>query len=302
MTSIRARFFNFLLRHTVKRGLAAARTPYDVRRVFNATRPLTPRGVIFTPATIGGVPGEWAEPKAGGTRGTMLYLHGGGYVAMSPRTHRAVTGAFARRGLRVFAADYRLAPEHPFPAALDDAAAAWRGLRAQVEGPAFVAGDSAGGGLTLALLLRLRDLGARLPDAACAFSPWTDLAITGASMVGNAERDPLLVSKGIETIAVAYCGATDPRDPLVSPLYGDFSGLPPLMIAVGDTEILLDDALRVAERARAAGVRVDLRVARDMPHVWQFANRITPEARRSMDDAAAFLLAAAAGADEKAAA
>lgn len=289
MTSIRARFVNFVLRHTVKRGLAAARTPYDVRRVFNSARPLVPRGAAFTPGTLGGVPGEWAEAKTCAPRGTLLYLHGGGYVAMSPRTHRAVTGAFALRGLRVFAADYRLAPEYAFPAALEDAAAAWDALRASVEGPVYVAGDSAGGGLTLALLLFLRDRGARLPDAACVFSPWTDLAITGESMKTNAKRDPLLVSEGIETIVDSYRGAADARDPLVSPLYGDYSGLPPLMFNVGDTEILLDDSLRAAERARASGVRVDLCVIPDMPHVWQFANRITPEARRSMDDAAAFL-------------
>lgn len=301
MTTIRARLLNFFLRHTVKRRLAAASTPYDVRRVFNSALSIAPRGVVYTPATLGGVPGEWVEARDTPAKGTLLYVHGGGYVAMSPRTHRAVTGAFARRGFRVFAVDYRLAPEHAFPAALDDATAAWLALRGSAQGPAYVAGDSAGGGLTLALLLNLRDKGAPAPDAACAFSPWTDLAITGDSMKSNAERDPMLVSDGIETIADAYLAGTDSRNPLASPLYGDYAGLPPLMIQVGDTEILLDDARRAAERARAAGVAVDLQVFPDMPHVWQFANRLTPEARRAMDNAAGFLHAAGAAREAAAA-
>lgn len=289
MTSLRARLINFALRHSVKRGLARSKTPQDVRRVFNSAKSFPPRGVTFSPATLGGVPGEWVEATAAPAIGTLLYLHGGGYVGMSPRTHRAITGAFARRGLRVFAADYRLAPEHPFPAALEDATAAWRALRAAAQGPAYVAGDSAGGGLTLALLLNLRDQRLPLPDAAIAFSPWTDLAITGATMKSNAKRDPLLVSDGIQTIVDAYLGAADPRNPLASPLYGDYTGLPPILFSVGDTEILLDDCLRAAERAKAAGVTTKTCVERDMPHVFVFANRWTPEARRAMDEAADFL-------------
>ncbi|HMN71481.1 MAG TPA: alpha/beta hydrolase [Rhodoblastus sp.] len=294
MTSLRARFINFALRHSVKRGLAKSKTPQDVRRVFNSARSFPPRGVRFTPATLGGVPGEWVEAADALAQGALLYLHGGGYVGMSPRTHRAITGAFARRGLRVFAPDYRLAPEHVFPAALDDATAAWRALRAAAQGPCYVAGDSAGGGLTLALLLNLRDKGLPLPDAAIAFSPWTDLAITGATMKSNAKRDPLLVSDGIETIAAAYLGDADARNPLASPLYGDYAGLPPILFSVGDTEILLDDSVRAAERAKAAGVTTKICVERDMPHVFVFANRWTPEARRAMDEATAFLHRASA--------
>ena len=289
MTSLRAHLINFALRHTVKRGLAKSKTPHDVRRVFNSARSFPPRGVTFTPATLGGVPGEWVEAAATPATGTLLYLHGGGYVGMSPRTHRAITGAFARRGFRVFAVDYRLAPEHVFPAALDDATAAWTALRAAAQGPAYVAGDSAGGGLTLALLLNLRDRGLPLPDAAIAFSPWTDLAITGGTMQSNAERDPLLVSDGIETIVHAYLGGADARNPLASPLYGDYTGLPPILFSVGDTEILLDDSLRAAERAQEPGVVTKTYVAHDMPHVFVFANRWTPEARHAMDEAAAFL-------------
>ncbi|MFV0281355.1 MAG: alpha/beta hydrolase fold domain-containing protein [Rhodoblastus sp.] len=294
MTSLRARLLNFAMRHTIKRQLAKCRTPEDVRKVFNATRAFAPRGVAYTQAALDGAPGEWVEAKAGQAKGSLLYLHGGGYIGMSPRTHRAITAAFAQRGLRVFAADYRLAPEHVFPAALEDARRAWIAMRTAVEGPAYVAGDSAGGGLTLALLLDLRDRNLTLPDAACVFSPWTDLAGTGASLKANAERDPLLISEGLELIPAAYAGAENLRNPLVSPLYGDYAGLPPIYFSVGDTEILLDDSLRAAARAKEAGVRVQLAVAPDMPHVFVFANRWTPEARRAMDEASGFLHAARA--------
>ncbi|MGO9757071.1 MAG: alpha/beta hydrolase [Roseiarcus sp.] len=292
MAALRTYFINLVLRSVVKRRLAACRTPLEARKVFDAAASRTPGGVRVTPATIAGVAGEWVEADNGARGATLLYLHGGGYIGMSPRTHRAITGAFALRGFSVFAADYRLAPEHPFPAALDDAATVWRALRAKVEGPIFVAGDSAGGGLCVALLLDLRDHGEEAPAAACLFSPWTDLAATGASLKTNRRRDPLLVADGMQAVAAAYVGAADPRAPLISPIYGEFSGLPPLLIFVGDGEILLDDAKRLAERGRAAGVAVDLRVYPDMPHAWPFLNAILPEGRQALDEAAAFLSAA----------
>ena len=142
---------------------------------------IVPKGARFTKATVGGIPGEWVEVERR-SQGTLVYLHGGGYVCMSSRSHRAISAGFALRGLRVFAADYRLAPEHKFPAAVDDAMTVWRALRAEVDGPIFVAGNSAGGGLSLALMLNLRAHGERLPDAACLFSPWTDLTCTSDSM------------------------------------------------------------------------------------------------------------------------
>jgi monoterpene epsilon-lactone hydrolase len=291
VTSLRARVLNSIIRRRVKSRLAGCVTPLDARKAFLG-RPLPgPFGVRFTPAALGGVPGEWVEAKrANSARATLFYLHGGGYIGMSPVTHRNMTGAFARRGFRVFAADYRLAPEHPFPAALEDATAAWRALRSQVAGPVYAAGDSAGGGLTLALLLRLRDLGVRSPDAACLFSAWTDLAVTGASTRTNESRDPFIIASGLAKVAAVYLAGADSRNPLASPLYGDFTGFPPLIFFVGDTEVLFDDTVRIAERARTEGVPVELRIGRDMPHVWPFLNRVTPEARRAMDEAAAFLL------------
>jgi monoterpene epsilon-lactone hydrolase len=236
---LRTTLVNLVIRGLIKPRLAACRTPLDVRKAFAATPALAPRGVRFTQSALGGVAGEWAATKRGAVDfGAMLYLHGGGYVAMSARTHRAITGGFARRGFRVFAPDYRLAPEHQFPAALDDAAAAWRAMRAEVEGPIFVAGDSAGGGLAAALLLRLRDLGEAGPTAACFFSPWADLAVTGESLTINRDRDPMQVASAFRMLAAVYLGAADPRLPLASPIYGDFAGLPPLLAFVGDGEIL----------------------------------------------------------------
>ena len=172
---MRTYLINLAIRKFVKSRLSACRTPLDVRKAFSSALP-APGGVRFSPATLGGVSGEWAEPKKGAAGfGALLYLHGGGYAAMSARTHRAITGGFAQRGIRVFAPDFRLAPEHKFPAAVDDVTEVWRALRAQVDGSIFLAGDSAGGGLSVALLMNLRDHREQGPTAACLFSPWTIL-------------------------------------------------------------------------------------------------------------------------------
>ena len=291
MAGLRTYFINLYFRRVMKRRLSACRTPSDVRKVSDSAPLIVPKGARFTKATVGGIPGEWAEVERR-SQGTLVYLHGGGYVCMSSRSHRAISAGFALRGLRVFAADYRLAPEHKFPAAVDDAMAVWRALRAEVDGPIFVAGNSAGGGLSLALMLNLRAHGERLPDAACLFSPWTDLTCTSDSMRGNSDRDPMLNIDGLRMLASAYAGGADFQTPLISPLYGDLAGLPPTIAFVGDTEILLNNSTRVAERAQAAGVNFELRTYRDMPHVWPFLNVILPEGRKALDEAAAFLLAA----------
>ena len=300
-TPLRTYLVNLAIRKLVKPKLSACRTPFDVRKAFSSELP-APRGVRFSPGTLGGVLGEWAETKnsAPGV-GALVYLHGGGYVAMSARTHRAITGGFARRGFRVFAPNYRLAPEHRFPAALDDVTEVWRALRAQVDGPIFIAGDSAGGGLSVALSMNLRAHREQGPTAACLFSPWTDLAVTGASLTSNRDRDPMQVADAFRMLAAAYIGEADPREPLVSPIYGDFAGLPPLLIFVGDTEILLDDSRRLAECAQSAGVDVNLRVYPDMPHAWPLLTMVLPEGGQALDEAAAFFqayaLRAAAGLD-----
>ncbi len=228
----------------------------------------------------------------------MLYLHGGGYRLGSPATYRHFTWRIATAArARLLVLDYRLAPEHPFPAALDDALAAYRWLAANAAGRHVVMGDSAGGGLALALLLRLRDAGLAPPDAAVVLSPWTDLALTGASLQTNAEADPMLNADDLPAFAADYLAGADPRNPYASPLYGDPTGLPPTLIHVGGDEILYDDAVRMAEKMRTAGCAVELRIWPRMPHVWHLLAPMLPEAKFAIADIGAFVerVLAAAG-------
>jgi len=290
MASWQAHLLDFVMRIQVKRKLHGKTDLEEVRRLLAGGAMPVPAGVTFRPDTVGGIAGEWAH-SAGLPKATLLYLHGGGYFACSPRTHRPITGAYAAEGFAVFVPDYRLAPEHPFPAAIEDALAAWNGLVAlgHAAETLTVSGDSAGGGLALALLLSLRDQHAPMPAAAALLSPWTDLACTGASIVSNAKRDAMFTGPGLRLGGSLYLGGADAKAPLASPLYADYDGLPPLLIHVGDREALRDDSTRVADRARAAGVPVDLRIWKIVPHVWQLA-RFVPESRESMRLAASFLL------------
>jgi monoterpene epsilon-lactone hydrolase len=240
--------------------------------------------------------GEWIEPSAldhAAWQRCILYFHGGGYVAMSPQTHRAVTSRLATwSNARLFALDYRLAPEYPFPAALEDALAAWRALTATGTSPArmVVAGDSAGGGLALALLQALRDAHDQLPAAAILFSPWTDLAATGESIVNNNTADALIFGSWVGSVARYYLADTPATDPLASPVYANLAGLPPLFIQVGDSEVLLDDSRRVAENARQVGVEVTLQIWRGVPHCWQIYAAVLPEGRDALRAASAFIV------------
>jgi len=294
MATWQAHLADLLMRIHFKRPFSRATTAGEARRIMESAAPVLPPGVTFEPGELGGVPGEWARAEGASGR-PLLYLHGGGYIACTPKTYRSVTGAYARRGFAVFTPDYRLAPEHKFPAAVEDAHAAWDGLVALGHAPdtLVISGDSAGGGLALALLLSLRDRGQALPAAAVLFSPWTDLAVTGASVTANARREAVLWGPGLEVTGRLYLGDADPKTPLASPLYANLAGLPPLLIHCGSREVLLDDSRRLAERARAAGVRVELRIWPVVPHVWQLMPFV-PEAGESMGLAAAFLQAAAA--------
>jgi len=239
--------------------------------------------------------GEWIERSgepAIGARPTVLYLHGGGYYFCSPRTHRSIVfGLATRANAPVFSLDYRLAPEHRFPAALDDATAAYRYLIAEGTAPEsiVIAGDSAGGGLALATLVALRDAGDPLPAGAVLFSPWTDLAATGASIVDNDGADPMFSGPAIAKAAKVYLGDMPATHPYASPVYADLRGLPPLFMMAGSTEVLLDDSRRVAANARAAGVDCELEVWKKMPHVWPIFAPFIPEANRALDRAAAFI-------------
>jgi acetyl esterase/lipase len=295
MASFRAHLASFLVKRRIRSKLARITDVRDIRKVFGQTQPPLPKEVTFHSAAIGGINGEWAE-RSTPARTTVMYIHGGGFVACSPQTHRPITAALAKRGFRVFAPAYRLAPEHPFPAAVDDVVAAWRALRQMVDGPMVVAGDSAGGNLALALMISLRDRGENLPAAAALFSPATDFAGTGGSLRENGRRDAMFRPEILEQFRVAYLGGADPKNPLVSPLYANLKGLPPLFIEVGQSEVLRDDAVRLAERAKDAGVHAELKVWPVVPHVWQMADAFIPEARRSLDAAANFLHGKAAAA------
>lgn len=241
--------------------------------------------VTVTPVNAGGVPSEWLDIGGAACDSTLFFVHGGGYSIGSLRTHRRLASDLARAsGLRALSIGYRLAPEHLFPAAVEDAAAAYRwlldsGLDAN---RIVLAGDSAGGGLCLAALMKLRDEGAAMPAAVACLSPWTDLAATGASVYTRAAHDPILDARDLHTFAQRYLGEADPRNPLASPLYGDLRGLPPLLIHAGTAEILLDDSTRLASRARDAGVDVTLHVADDMVHAWHYYAGLFPEGEEAI--------------------
>ncbi|WP_244814479.1 alpha/beta hydrolase [Caballeronia sp. Lep1P3] len=234
--------------------------------------------------------GEWLRNAT--SRRTILYLHGGGYYFCSPRSHRAISfGLAVRARANVFSLDYRLAPEHRFPAAVDDAVAAYRALLADGIAPeaTIIAGDSAGGGLALATLVALRDAGDPLPAGGVLFSPWTDLTCSGASMRTNEGRDPMFHAAVFPQVAAQYLGDADATHPYASPLFGRFDGLPPLLIQAGDTELLLDDSTRVVEKARAAGVRAELQLWRNVPHIFQIWAPFMPEAREALALAGRFI-------------
>lgn len=252
-------------------------------------------GSAFEAADAGGVPAEMVRTPESDPSAMLLYLHGGGYWAGSVTTHRKLVAQLCRRtGRTGLVISYRLAPEHPFPAALDDALASYDWLVAKGFDPAriTVAGDSAGGGLALALALRLREEHRSLPKALVLFSPWTDLAMSGASIVANRAIDPVIkIGEGESPAVRAYLGSsgTDVKDPLVSPLYGDLRGLPRMLVQVGSDEVLLDDSTRLVERARSAGVDVTLETWPGMFHVFQMGAGLLPEADEAMEHVAGWL-------------
>jgi acetyl esterase/lipase len=236
--------------------------------------------------SAGGIKAEWVSAPDADAGRAVLYLHGGGYVIGSINTHRSLAARLSRASrARVLVIDYRLAPEHPHPAAVDDAVAAYRWMLAQGLKPAriTVAGDSAGGGLTVATLLAIRDAKLPLPGAGACLSPWVDLEGIGESMTTKAGVDPIVQKTGLLQMAAAYLGGKDPRTPLAAPLYADLSGLPPLLIQVGTAETLLDDASRLAERARKAGVTVSYEPWESMIHVWHLFAPMLDEGQQAID-------------------
>jgi len=246
----------------------------------------TPPEVKIERVSAPAAPAEWLRPPSAVAGRVVLYLHGGGYVIGSPRSHRHLAAAIAvSAGASALLLDYRLAPEHPYPAAVDDATAAYRWLLDQgiAPGHVVIAGDSAGGGLTVATLLALKEAGTPLPAGGVCISPWVDLTCSGESYKTRAEADPIVRRAGVEEMARAYLGATAPRTPLASPLFADLRGLPPLLIHVGDAEVLLDDAVQLAARAKAAGVDATLEVWDQMIHVWHWFLPMLDEAQSAVD-------------------
>ena len=268
----------------------------QMRAGMDAMGSMTPSlpGAHCTSVDAGGVPAVWVEMTGADASQVTLYLHGGGYVFGSTTSHRPLLERIARAtGGRVLGLDYRLAPEHPFPAPVEDAVTAYRWLLAQgiSAGRIAVSGDSAGGGLTLAMLMKLRDEGVALPACAVPISPWTDMEGTGASMVTRAAVDPMVQKPGLAQIAATYLQGGDPKSPLASPLHGDFRGLPPLLVQVGDAETLLDDTTRLEPLLKAAGVNHTLEVWDEMIHVWHLFAPMLEKGQEAIDRIGGFVRA-----------
>jgi monoterpene epsilon-lactone hydrolase len=258
----------------------------------NSTCYPLPQDIRCQPVEAGGVPAEWITTPESDEERIIYYLHGGGYIAGSITSHREVTSRLARAAqARALLIDYRLAPENPFPAAVEDAVSGYRWLLSQGVNPdrVVIAGDSAGGGLAAATIVALRDAGEPLPAAAVALSPWADMECLGESMVTRAEADPMVSRDALLNMAKHYLGNNDPRTPLASPIYADLSGLPPLLVQVGTAEVLHDDATRLAERAESAGVEVVLEPWGDMVHVWHSFAAILPEGQQAIERVGEFV-------------
>lgn len=240
-----------------------------------------PEGAQYRPAIAGGVPSEWVEMPQSDPRRVLLFLHGGGYNAGSPKTHRKLAAYLAREtGTRVLLPDYRLAPEHPFPAAVKDALLAFGWLLSEgyKASDIVVAGDSAGGGLALSMLLAMREAGAEMPRAAVLLAPWTDLTVSSASYERLRDNDPIINPERLRRAGSWYAGRRDPRDPMASPMFADLKGLPPMLIHAGGGEVMVDDSTIFAERAIAGGVKVTLKVWPELWHVFHHAVPDVPEA------------------------
>lgn len=297
MSSWQAQYLNASVRLLFRRrkwGEDEQAVARRARRLFGSLpvyRWLRTRGLRIIPVNDQGVRGEWVVPKEFGDN-VILYLHGGGYVSCTPATHRPITAALARlTGSRVFALDYRLAPEHRFPAALDDAVTAYQWLLEQglAASAISVAGDSAGGGLALGLLLQARDMGLPLPACGVCFSAWTDLAGTGASVRFNDGRCAMFRTENLAEFASVYLGGRSPFETYASPGHADLSGLPPLLLQVGSTELLLDDSRMVHDKIQRAGGVSKLEIYEDVFHCWQMLDGVLPEAGVALRQAAAFI-------------
>ena len=274
--------------------------PFDLGGDVAAQRPLLeqmltaqplPGDVRVTPGDLGGVPATFIEIADVEPRGTIFHIHGGGFALGSAAGSAGLASSLARKtGMRAVSVDYRLAPEHPYPAALQDVTAAYRALAGQAGvGHIVVSGESAGGNLAVELLIAGKARGLMMPAAALLLSPMTDLTVTGSSYSGKAHADPAISAQAIRTRAADYLNGTDPADPLVSPVFADLSGLPPLLIQAGSHEVLLDDATRLAAKAAADDVAVILDITPGVPHVFQAFAALLDEGDAALNRAARFI-------------
>jgi monoterpene epsilon-lactone hydrolase len=283
--------------------LAQRPRPTDIgerRQGFDAFAKVFPTAddIVVEKVSAHGVPAEWAGEQDANTNRAVLYFHGGGYVIGSLDSHRHLTSEIARDlGCRTLALHYRLAPEHPFPAPVEDAVAGYRYLLAQGIAPSNIAlaGDSAGGGLVVAALVAIREAGLAQPACGWCISPWVDMEGIGASMTGQAGADPIVQKEPLLEMSALYLNGADPRSPLAAPIYADLRGIAPLYIQVGAAETLLDDATRLASVAGAADVPVTLEVWPEMPHVWHLFHPHLAAGRRAITAGARYLRAAMDG-------
>ncbi len=297
MPSLRSRLLRIMIKYILGPKLERAGSSVPELRKLDAfiiKNQKIPKGTDISAVVAEGIAGEWVRAPAAGTERAILYLHGGAFVMGSPATHRELAARLsAAMSARVLVLDYRLAPEHPFPAAMQDAISAYRWLldTGYTEQNLILGGDSAGGGLALQTLLALRDEGSPLPAAAFFLSPVTDMVrLDGESYSTRAHLDPIASPETHRIIMPHYVGENAPDTPLLSPVNMDLSGLPPLCIHVGDHEVLLSDSVRFAERARACHVDVEFKAWPTMWHVFQANARFVPEARQSIDEIARFVL------------
>ena len=292
--SLRSRWLSWFLRRRFKPILMNPDfDPLRFRRALDRDLGSRPPAADVSVDVETGAPvaGEWNIPHQLKSSRIIIYSHGGGYLFGSPLTHRSFTTRLASAtGMKVFVPDYRLAPEHLFPAAAEDMLATYQWLLQQMDSSNIVlVGDSAGGGLSLALLAQIKQHGLPMPACAVLMSPYADLSCSGASLDENSATCAMFTGDVIRRAAQAYLGGADSADPRASPLYADLSGLPPLAIYVSDNEVLRDDGLRVAEKAAAAGVPVRLYVRRGQPHVWPLFAAYVPEASEALADMAEFI-------------
>lgn len=291
MASWQAHTTSFLLRHTFKRQLASASGIEQVRKLMGGVRAQTPGHVAFESWGPAEYQGERVRDHRTPPRHTLMYIHGGGFIACSPRTHRPITVALACQGFDVLVPDYRLAPEHPYPQGLQDIWFAYGDAVKHAGGAKqlVLCGDSAGAGLLVSLLLRLRDAQLPMPAAAALFSPFVDLTLSSASVQANAQRCAMFTPETLTRAVQLYLPGNTHRTQEASPLYQDLKGLPPLLIHAAQDETLRDDATTLASRAQSAGVEVDLRIWPGVPHAWPLFRHFIPEGRTSLDMAAEFL-------------